>query len=67
MNDELDDPVLYRRLLTDRNRNWADWVGQRLKQPGTAFVAVGAGHLAGKGSVQDILQKRGYRVRRVEL
>ncbi len=65
MNVELDDPVLYRRLLTDRNRNWADWIGKRLKQPGTAFVAVGAGHLAGKGSVQDILQHRGIRVRRV--
>ena len=65
MNDELEDPVLYRRLLTDRNRNWADWIGHRMKQPGTAFVAVGAGHLAGKGSVQDILQRRGIKVRRV--
>ncbi|MGX7895212.1 TraB/GumN family protein [Tsuneonella sp. HG222] len=65
MNDELEDPVLYRRLMTDRNRNWADWIGQRLGTPGTSFVAVGAGHLAGKGSVQDLLQRRGIKVRRV--
>lgn len=65
LNDELDDPVLYKRLLTDRNANWALWIGNRLKEPGTVFVAVGAGHLAGKGSVQDQLRKRGFKVRRV--
>ncbi|WP_305096084.1 TraB/GumN family protein [Croceibacterium aestuarii] len=65
MNEELDDPVLYDRLLTRRNAHWADWISRRMEQPGTVFVAVGAGHLAGKGSVQDMLQKRGIRVTRV--
>jgi len=65
LNTELDDPVLYKRLLTDRNAAWAQWIGKRMQQPGTVFVAVGAGHLAGKGSVQDQLKKRGFRVRRV--
>ncbi|MXO59649.1 TraB/GumN family protein [Altererythrobacter salegens] len=65
MNEELDDPVLYSRLLTQRNARWADWIKQRMEQPGTVFVAVGAGHLAGKGSVQDVLQKRGVKVTRV--
>ncbi|MXP42307.1 TraB/GumN family protein [Altererythrobacter soli] len=65
LNDELADPVLHKRLLTDRNANWAEWIGARLQQPGTVFVAVGAGHLAGKDSVQDYLKKRGLKVRRV--
>ena len=65
LNDELDDPVLYKRLLTDRNANWAQWIDQRLKSPGTVFVAVGAGHLAGQQSVQAQLKKRGIKARRL--
>jgi uncharacterized protein len=65
LNDELDDPVLYKRLLTDRNAHWAQWIDQRLKQPGTVFVAVGAGHLAGQDSVQQQLRKRGIKARRL--
>ena len=65
MNAELTDPVLRDRLLTSRNANWAGWIENRLDQPGTVFIAVGAGHLAGAGSVQDQLRKRGVRVRRV--
>jgi uncharacterized protein YbaP (TraB family) len=65
MKKEVDDPGLYKRLLTERTANWALWFERRLAQPGTVFIAVGAGHLAGKGSVQDLLQKRGVRVRRV--
>jgi uncharacterized protein YbaP (TraB family) len=65
LNAELDDPVLHERLLTDRNVRWAQWIDRRLKQPGTVFVAVGAGHLAGSDSVQRQLRKRGIKVRRV--
>lgn len=65
MNAELADPVLYDRLLVQRNANWAGWIDERLDTPGTVFVAVGAGHLAGKGSVQDLLKKRGIKVRRI--
>lgn len=65
LNAELTDPVLYERLLTARNANWAGWIENRLDQPGTVFIAVGAGHLAGKGSVQDQLKRRGVKVSRV--
>ena len=65
LNDELGDPVLYKRLLTDRNTRWAKWIDGRLKQPGTVFVAVGAGHLAGRDSVQAQLRKRGIKARRL--
>ena len=65
LNEELDDPVLYKRLLTDRNAHWAQWIDQRLDRPGTVFVAVGAGHLAGQNSVQAQLRKRGIKARRL--
>lgn len=65
LNAELTDPVLYDRLLTSRNANWAAWIENRLEKPGTVFIAVGAGHLAGAGSVQEQLKDRGLKVRRV--
>ncbi len=65
MNAELDDEELYQRLLVDRNANWVDWIETRLEQPGNVFIAVGAGHLAGKGSVQDQLEQRGHTVTRI--
>ena len=65
LNAELTDPVLYERLLTSRNASWAGWIEDRLARPGNVFIAVGAGHLAGKGSVQDQLERRGVRVRRI--
>lgn len=56
MNDSLkDSPEVAKVLLTDRNKRWAAWIAERMKRPGTVFVAVGAGHLAGAGSVQDQL------------
>lgn len=65
LNAELTDPVLYDRLLTARNASWAEWIENRLERPGTVFIAVGAGHLAGKGSVQEKLADRGHDVRRI--
>lgn len=59
-------PVLADVLLHKRNANWAAWIGERMKQPGTVFVAVGAGHLAGKGSVEELVAKRGFKVVRVQ-
>ena len=59
-------PELREALLLRRNANWAYWLHSRLGQPGTLFVAVGAGHLAGQDSVVEMLKKRGLRVRRVQ-
>lgn len=58
-------PMLYDVLLSKRNANWSKWIENRLKEPGTVFVAVGAGHLAGKDSVQDYLAKAGIKSSRV--
>jgi uncharacterized protein YbaP (TraB family) len=59
-------PELRDVLMAKRNAKWADWLKNRLGQPGTLFVAVGAGHLAGKDSVEDMLAARGVTVTRVE-
>jgi uncharacterized protein len=58
-------PELSNVLLTDRNSKWADWIAGRMATPGTVFVAVGAGHLAGRDSVQVFLRKKGHRAQRV--
>jgi uncharacterized protein YbaP (TraB family) len=59
-------PALYKELVVDRNAAWAQRLDTLLHGSGVSFVAVGAGHLAGAGSVQANLTKRGYRVRRVQ-
>lgn len=53
-------------LLTDRNRQWATWLQNRLARPGTILVAVGAGHLVGTDSVQAMLEAQGVPVKRVQ-
>ncbi|MGI8705541.1 MAG: TraB/GumN family protein [Sphingomicrobium sp.] len=59
-------PELREALLRRRNASWSQWIERRLAAPGTVFVAVGAGHLAGNDSVQAFLQSRGLRIRRVQ-
>lgn len=66
MNRELGDPAVAEALLYSRNGNWAEWIDTRLDTPGTVFVAVGAGHLAGERSVQDLLAQRGITTARVQ-
>jgi uncharacterized protein len=66
MNDGLTDPMLYDKLLTQRNANWATWIKERMAKPGTVFVAVGAGHLGGKTSVQKLLKKQKLKAKRVK-
>ncbi len=66
MNEGMDDPKVAEALLYNRNANWAEWIDTRLDQPGTVFIAVGAGHLAGAKSVQDFLSQKGIKVTRVK-
>ncbi|MBX7481321.1 TraB/GumN family protein [Qipengyuania qiaonensis] len=66
MNEGLTDPALADALLYKRNERWAEWIDDRLDKPGTVFIAVGAGHLAGQQSVQDYLTGRGLSVTRVQ-
>ena len=52
-------PDTYRMMFTERNERWADWIRARMRTPGTVFVAVGAGHLAGPDSLLVKLAERG--------
>jgi uncharacterized protein YbaP (TraB family) len=59
-------PDLRKALMADRNARWADWLKARLEKPGTVFVAVGAGHLAGHDSVEEMLAAKGLKAVRVQ-
>ncbi|MCF8708345.1 TraB/GumN family protein [Rhizorhapis sp. SPR117] len=66
MNESLEaTPELAETLLFQRNQNWAGQIKTMLDTPGTIFIAVGAGHLAGEKSVQDYLKALGIQATRV--
>jgi uncharacterized protein YbaP (TraB family) len=56
---EQSSPDTYRMMFTERNARWADWIAGRMQTPGVVFVAVGAGHLAGKDSLLVRLAEQG--------
>ena len=58
-------PDTYRMMFTERNARWADWIKARMQTPGVVFVAVGAGHLAGKDSLLVRLAELGVMSQRV--
>lgn len=66
INAGLEDKVLYDTLLVERNESWAQWVQDRMNKPGTVFMAVGAGHLAGDNSLQEILAEKGLSAKQIE-
>ena len=59
-------PAVYQALLVQRNTDWAGQIQTLLASSGTAFIAVGAAHLVGDDSVQEILKDRGVAVTREE-
>ena len=58
-------PHLREILLRKRNAAWTRWLKARLAIPGTVFVAVGAGHLAGPLSVRAMLEAQGIKIKRI--
>ncbi|MCL6251988.1 TraB/GumN family protein [Altererythrobacter sp. KTW20L] len=59
MSDTKAGVAFHRALLTNRNRRWATWLEDRLDEPGTILVAVGAAHFEGNDSVLVRLQELG--------
>ena len=55
-------PVIYRRLIVERNRRWADRIVEIARGDGDVLVVVGAGHLAGPDSLPALLRARGLEV-----
>lgn len=60
---EQPDPVVEEAILVARNR---DWVKAIEPMKGHPFIAVGAGHLTGKGNLIAMLEAKGYKVTRVQ-
>lgn len=55
-------PAIYQRLITNRNRRWADVIQRRLGRPGAIVIIVGMGHLVGAGGVPALLRAKGIKV-----
>lgn len=68
MNDVMREqaPKVHQRIMVERNIVWAETLDKTLSSgSGTAFIAVGAGHLVGDEiSVPALLAKKGYDVSR---
>jgi uncharacterized protein YbaP (TraB family) len=57
-----EEPVLYKRLLTDRNNRWAPKIEEQCRGDKNVIIIVGAGHLVGKEGVVELLKKKGLKV-----
>lgn len=64
--DQPGDQQALQRLLYDRNRNWVPQIERLLQENREDLIVVGAAHLAGPGSVLDLLAQAGYTITRVQ-
>ena len=55
-------PVVYDRLIVQRNRRWAKQIRSWLRHPGVVVAVVGAGHLIGPDGVPALLRADGVQV-----
>jgi uncharacterized protein YbaP (TraB family) len=58
--------AMYQSFYAARNQRFTDAIARLLAGRRVAFVAIGAGHLAGAGNVREQLRKRGISVIRLE-
>lgn len=56
------DPVMYQRLLVERNRNWMPAIEALFARRSRALVVVGAAHLVGPDGLLAMLKAKGYTV-----
>lgn len=57
-------PDLYRSLVVDRNRKWADEISALLHDKQNYLIVVGALHLVGRDSVIELLRTHGFNATR---
>ena len=62
LTDLKTEPVLYQRLLVERNRNWMPKLEALFARPKHALVVVGAAHLVGPDGLLAALKAKGYTV-----
>ena len=60
--DVTQEPVLYQRLLVERNQTWMPEIEKFFARARPAFVVVGAAHLVGPDGLIALLSAKGYRV-----
>ena len=58
-------PKLYKRLITDRNRDWVPHLETLIDSGKRTLVIVGVGHLVGEESVISLLKSRGYKIKKM--
>jgi uncharacterized protein len=56
------DPVMYQRLLVERNKNWIPKIEALFARRGKAMVVVGAAHLIGPDGLLAMLKAKGYTI-----
>lgn len=56
---------VYEDLIVNRNKNWVPQIKKLLEDGKTPLIIVGAGHLVGKNSVNDLLIKEGYQLKQL--
>ena len=62
LEDLKSDPLMYQRLLVERNKNWMPKIEALFARRGYALVVVGAAHLVGPDGLIAMLRARGYTV-----
>jgi uncharacterized protein YbaP (TraB family) len=59
------DPLMYQRLLVERNKNWMPKIEALFARPGKALVVVGAAHLVGPDGLIAMLKAKGYSIQQL--
>lgn len=59
-------PELYAKIITGRNQNWIPVLENLASKKQTTLVVVGTAHLVGEGGVVELLQEKGYDVKRIQ-
>lgn len=54
-------PLLYRALVSDRNKRWVPQIERLLKEKDNYFVVVGALHLVGDGGLLELMRRDGFK------
>ena len=57
-----DAPAIFKRLVTERNRQWVPKIAEWCRADQSVIVIVGAGHLVGPEGVVEMLRKQGLKV-----
>jgi len=60
--DFADFPEIYKRFCVDRNRRWLPQIEALVRGNKDAIVIVGTGHLAGKESIIEMLEQKGFKI-----